>query len=944
MFKRWQVLVLLPLLLQYCFLLQKSQPTPEKLLDADQSWAETTLQNMSLDQKIGQMIFVGSDKSYINELDLAFDALKKLVLRYKVGGIVFSDGNAFQHTLVINNLQSDAQIPLMIAADLNAGVGEKLAGGTRLLSPLGLAATGDPKNAYTSAKITALEARALGYHLIFSPTLSLYNPLADPEENLASFGSDPHVVAGYSLEFMRGLQDYGILAAAKYFPVNTVSPGQSPGEIPVNFKTIQELQVDELLPFVELVKNKVAMVMTAHTALPNYDIGFKRPATFSPYLVNDLLKTKLQFEGLVISDRLNKSAITDHYYDGTAAVEAIIAGVDVLIMPTNFQATFHAIREAVQDQRISINRIDQSVKKILMWKSVLGLDRNPLVYPAELTRKLQQPLFLENARKLAQQAITLCKNENVPLSLDQGRAIYLLGFSANESVASPANQLESFLFSYNPDLVSDNVDNHSVTLQKDSILSRARHADVIVNVIYLQPGPAPSTELLDLIRDIQTLKQPVVNIIIGPPSQASFFPNAKNLIFTFSDAPFSYQAAADALFGKADIQGKLPVSVGNIIRGSGETIPHRQVPLSVVDYHSILPHPIYVDSLKMYLEAAIADSAFPGCAIVSGYQGRIFLQEAFGNFTYDPRSRKMATNVLFDLASLTKVVATTTTTMMFYDRDELHLDWKVADIIPEFKGNNKDKITIRHLLTHTSGLPGWKQFYLKFRGKEQVVQEICNTELIYEPGSKSVYSDLGMILMQRILETISQKPLDLLVRENLTTPLNMNRTMYNPDRSLLNDIVPTEISEWHGGLVRGVVHDENTLVMGGVSGHAGLFSTVEDLSHFCMMYLAGGTYDYNNLIKPQTIRLFTSRQNLVAGSTRALGWDTRAESHSMAGELMSMGAFGHSGFTGTTIWMDPVNEVFVVLLTNRVYPTRDNHKISRVRPKVHDYIMKAVLK
>jgi CubicO group peptidase (beta-lactamase class C family) len=200
-----------------------------------------------------------------------------------------------------------------------------------------------------------------------------------------------------------------------------------------------------------------------------------------------------------------------------------------------------------------------------------------------------------------------------------------------------------------------------------------------------------------------------------------------------------------------------------------------------------------------------------------------------------------------------------------------------------------------------------------------------------------------MILMQKVLETITQNSLDRLVKEYITDPLGMKQTFYNPDRILLPEIVPTEFSEFHHALVRGFVHDENTYAMGGVSGHAGLFSTAEDLAVFCQMYLNGGIYDYQRILRPETIELFTQRQNLVENSTRALGWDTRSETGSMAGDYMSMNAFGHSGFTGTTIWIDPENQVFVVLLTNRVYPTRKNQKIRKVRPVVHNYVMKAVL-
>jgi CubicO group peptidase (beta-lactamase class C family) len=345
----------------------------------------------------------------------------------------------------------------------------------------------------------------------------------------------------------------------------------------------------------------------------------------------------------------------------------------------------------------------------------------------------------------------------------------------------------------------------------------------------------------------------------------------------------------------------------------------------------------------MSLNQAIGDSAFPGCAVSVGFRGKLIFEQSFGNFTYDTNSAKVEVNSIFDLASVTKVVATTTISMILYDQGRLELDWKVSDIVLAFHGKGKEDITIRHLLTHTSGLPGWIRFYLDLNGKERIIQEICNTDLVNEPGTVYVYSDLGMIIMQKIIESITNKTLDQLVRDYVTIPLGMKRTFYNPDSSLRNEIVPTEVSEWHQKLVHGFVHDENTYVMGGVSGHAGMFSTVQDLFVFCQMYLNKGFYENKRILKSETIELFTSRQNMIEGSTRALGWDTRSDKNSMAGDYMSMQAFGHSGFTGTTIWIDPENQVFVVLLSNRVYPTRENKKIFRVRPIVHNYVMRAIL-
>jgi len=432
-------------------------------------------------------------------------------------------------------------------------------------------------------------------------------------------------------------------------------------------------------------------------------------------------------------------------------------------------------------------------------------------------------------------------------------------------------------------------------------------------------------------------------IILGPPYVLLKYPAMENILLTYKDDFITENVVAEAVCGQISIGGKLPVSLGNIAsRGERETLLDSCLQLQAVDYHSHLPHPEYLDSLKQFLQKSIADSAFPGCAIAVGFQGDLLLQEGFGHYIYDPQSKKVNSQSIFDLASLTKVVVTTNVTMILYERGLLKLDWKVSEIIPAFKGPDKEKVTIRHLLTHSSGLPAWQKLYLNIKGKENIVQAICETGLEYQPGTDYVYSDLGMILMQAIIESIVQKPLDLFFTENIAIPLGLKRTFYNPESRWINEILPTEISDWHKRLVHGFVHDENAYAMGGVSGHAGLFSCIEDLAVICQLYLNGGIYAHQRIINTGTIELFTQRQNLVAGSTRALGWDTRSEQGSSAGDYMSLRAFGHTGFTGTSLWIDPEHQLFVVLLTNRVYTTRNNQKIQKVRPLVHNYVMKAI--
>jgi len=948
MHKLITLLFLLPLLFTSCFLFKQTAEFQDTLTDPDPEWVEITLNQMTLDEKIGQLFIMSAGFPVYNETDPAYRKIRDIVNRYRVGGLIFGGGEAYQRLNFINHLQRSAKIPLFIAADFESGTGQRLSGGTEFTAMMGVGATGDVENAYKIGRITAIEARAMGFNLIFAPVVDINNNPQNPVINYRSFGEDPQMVSSYAAAFIRGTQENGVLATAKHFPGHGNSTTDSHMSLPIITNDLNSLQEIELIPFIEAIKNNVSAIMTAHIAVPRYDKPFIRPATLSPLLLTELLRNKLQYNGLIITDALGMGAIKNNYFEGNAVVKALNAGVDILLMPKNITAALIAVRTAIQNKTLTVKRIDDSVRRILYWKSILGLNKNFIVDSEILKKRLQLPIHKNISKEIAQQGITLLKNSNLPIHTESQPSIVCFAFSSAAKSKMPNNKFIAELSKEISTIKSFPVDERYSVSDYENYMSNADSADIIINTFHLplnfdgrRNKFSPWQEiLLDslLIKNI-----PVINIIFGSPYFALKHPKMKNLLLAYKDNAICQSTAADAITGINPISGSLPVTLpGFGKRSEGHKISAYAMQLEEVDPRAFVKHPQYFDSLAAFLESSIADSAFPGCAIAVGYGGKLLFQKGFGKFIYDPRSKNVQPNSIFDLASVTKVVSTTTSAMILSDREMLNLDWKVSDVIPAFSGKDKDQVTIRHLLTHSSGLPGWIKFYLNFKGKDRIVQEICNTDLIYQPGTKTVYSDLGMILMQNIIETITQKPLDIFFMENIALPLAMSRTMYTPEKKYFNDIVPTEFSEFHKVLIRGFVHDENTWAMGGVSGHAGLFSTAEDLSHFCQMYLNGGLYRHQRILKKETIDMFTQRQNLVEGSDRALGWDTRSAERSSSGEFMSMSAFGHTGFTGTSIWIDPENKVFVVLLTNRVHPTRENHKISKVRPKVHNYVMTAI--
>ncbi|HWM92527.1 MAG TPA: serine hydrolase domain-containing protein [Thermoanaerobaculia bacterium] len=324
--------------------------------------------------------------------------------------------------------------------------------------------------------------------------------------------------------------------------------------------------------------------------------------------------------------------------------------------------------------------------------------------------------------------------------------------------------------------------------------------------------------------------------------------------------------------------------------------------------------------------------AFPGGVLAVGDGKGLIHLHPFGRLSYDEDAPAVTVATLYDLASLTKVVAATTMAMILVDEGRLDLDRPVQGFLPEFRYGD---VTVRHLLSHSSGLPALAPFFREIRGKEAYVERIQAMDLVYPTGSKSIYSDPGVILLGEILEKAAGQPLEVFVEERVFEPLGMRDTRYRPPPELRPRIAPTEEDPWRGRLIQGEVHDENTFAMGGIAPHAGLFGTAGDLSRFAEMMLNGG------IVSRETIELFTRRAG-IPGSDRALGWDTKSAEGSSAGTLFSDRSFGHTGFTGTSLWIDPERQLYVILLTNRVHPTRENNLIREVRPAVADDVVRAL--
>ncbi|MFC2088995.1 glycoside hydrolase family 3 N-terminal domain-containing protein [Calditrichota bacterium] len=932
-----------------CSTVKHIQQVQPQLFEEDKDWVNVTLDNLSLDQKIGQMFMpFARYKSYLSGSN-QLNYLIELITKYHVGGFVIRSADAYETLKFNNQLQSVAEVPLLIANDYETGVGGRTYGGTEFISAMGVGATGNPDYAYEVGKITALESRALGINLLFAPCADVNTNPLNKIINIRSFGEDPVKVAQFVKSFVNGAQDNGILATVKHFPGHGGTAIDSHYELPVFSSDLSQLYQQDLIPFNEAINNDVAAIMTAHIAFPQIAEEKEVPATLSWKILDELLRENLQFDGLVITDALAMAAIKENYFEGKSIVKAIHAGVDILLIPQNLPLTYFAVQQAVQQGEISTERINQSVRRILTWKSKLGLQKSVFVSEEFLDQELSKPTYQSKSEEISQDAVTVLRNTALPLKLDRNPNLLVLSYDDRQNSTVNGQAFVKSLKTISESTTHLQIKPGYCKEELEKSLKYVYKSDLIINTFHFKRTSSPDSIKLSeyqikLLDTLSTKNDSMINIFFGSPYYAMNFPNANNFVFIYRNSIQMEKIAADMVMGKFPVKGKLPVSIPGIANsGDGENIEKYDMQLEKGDYKKLVHNPQCIDSLQIILQQSIADSAFPGCAIAVGNKGKLIFSDAFGRFTYDPNSNKVKTNSIFDLASVTKVVSTTSAAMFLHQRGLLDINWKVQDILPEFLGKEKGLVTVKHLLTHCSGLPAWRRYYLTLTGQDQILKAIYAEELEFTPGTLTMYSDLGMILMQKIIEVITQQKLNHFVDDNIYKPLGMNRTFYKPDISYINEIVPTEYSDWHGKVVHGFVHDENTYAMGGISGHAGLFSTVEDLAKYCQMLLNNGVYNQKKVFKKKTIELFTKRSGFLEGSTRAIGWDTRSEESSSSGHYMSMRAFGHTGFTGTSIWLDPENEVFVVLLTNRVHPTRENQKIRKVRPKVADLVMKAIL-
>lgn len=924
-------------------------------------WIEKTLSNLTLEQKIGQMILMTTDLHYISEESDRWKTIQHDIIENNVFGYHLWGGNPISINHYIQKMQKTAGIPLVFTADFERGVGSYIYGALEFPTCMAFGATRNIDFAYDFGKYTALESRALGITQIFAPVVDINSNPNNPIINTRSFGETPEIVSEMATAFIRGCQENGVACVAKHFPGHGDTDIDSHIGLPTIDADLARLEKIEFVPFRAAINENVSAIMTAHIYIPELEVVPYLPATLSETILNDILRKKLRYNGIIITDAMGMGGIVNYFTPEYAYVNAIKAGCD-LIINTNSSADFiiNAVRNAIDRGELSEERIDESVRRILTLKYNIELDKKRNTDLYDVDKKLNTKECQAFSQTVADSAITLVKDQNSLIPVSQ---VYDTIFVVNvfdESINNSSRTFQSEINSRISNTKTFNIIGNRYLEYTDKLLNNITDSSLVIIGAFIRYRSYKGyidipINQANFIKNIAKKTDNIIVISFGNPYMIRQFPQVSTYLCGYGWQDVIQISAVKSIFGEIDINGKLPISIPGIANfGDGiykkalEEIVYAKTPAEVKPtLRRGFPHEVGVDRNKLYeieelLVKGVEDSAYPGGTFLAARDGINFYETAFGELTYDDNSPAVKMGTIYDLASVTKVIGTASAAMILYDKGLLKLDKPVASVLPEFGKNGKEKVTFRHLLTHSSGLPGWDKLWEKGDTPDEMLKVIYEMPLEYATGTKTVYSCLGFIVLGKAIEKLADKPLDVLLREEVFGPLNMTRTFYNPPDELINEVAPTEYDKERGGIVQGKVHDENAYYLGGVAGNAGLFSTVHDLAIFAQTMLNKGEYQGVRIFKEETVDLFTTRQNIVDGSTRALGWDTPTN-HSSAGKYFSKISYGHTGFTGTSIWIDPDKRLFGILLTNRIYPTRENQKLDTFRADIYDKLQEAIV-
>jgi beta-glucosidase-like glycosyl hydrolase/CubicO group peptidase (beta-lactamase class C family) len=951
------------------------------VLAQKQAWVDSVFSSLSSKERIAQLMVIRTSSTDAAGKPVIYDSLvERLVKEFNVGAICLFQGNPFQQAQLLNKVQALSKTPVMATVDGEWGLGMRFAGVRNFPYQLTMGALPDAALVYAVGAAIARQCRRMNIHVNYAPVVDINNNPANPVIGVRSFGEDKDKVALYGTRIMQGMQEQGIMACAKHFPGHGDVEVDSHYDLPVISKKLEDLEQLELAPFRALFSEGVGSVMVAHLSIPAIDSTPNRPASISYKSITGLMRSKMGYQGLTFTDALEMKGVAKFYPMGEAAVESLIAGNDMLCLPADVPSAIQAIEKAIEEGRLTRDEIDAKCRRVLEAKYHYVYGKTSAIDTSHLMLDLNREVDSLRS-EVARHSLTVLRGNPIHASPRGKRAYVLVG-------SSPGNAISNALMAKGVKIYHLPLSDTSAH-SADRLLTQVKRegfAELVVGIHQLRRSPAGNfgfgAHAIEAVRGMANLATKTSLLVFGNPYAHALFEGAAfgEVVACYEDDAIFQRAAAEWLAGKWPARGKLPVTVGGWKHGTGTTARRglqRVHPAEVGMRAEVLQR---IDSIAA---EAIVQRATPGCVVAVVKNGRLVFHKAYGRMTYQDTA-EVSLETIYDLASVTKVSATTLAVMKLVEQGKLDVKKPLSTYLPWLIGSDKENLTLENLLLHQAGLVAWIPFFREVTNSATGAPDPTLFSHIKSPGFsivvnremymrndwvdtmhrrirqspveagllRYVYSDNNFILLGRVVESVTGQSLGRFVQSQFYEPLGMQHTGYRVyERFPVAQIAPTEREKiFRKGLIWGYVHDPGAAMLGNEAGHAGLFGTASDLAVLYQMLLNGGVYDGRRYLKKETIDRFTSYQTPI--SRRGLGFDKpekdnnrRAASAAYPARWVSRATFGHTGFTGTCVWADPDRNLIYIFLSNRVHPDGgDNRKLLElnIRSRIHDIVYESM--
>jgi beta-N-acetylhexosaminidase len=963
--------------------IKAQQIDPPFLKYMNHPWVDSVMKTLTIDQQIAQCIWIAgySNSNISHEVEVS-----DIIRKYGIGGIIFFEGTSEKQAELTNYYQTITKVPLIITLDAEWGVGMRLSDIEKFPFQMTLGAIKNDSLIYEFGKAVAIQFKRLGMQMNLAPDADINVNPGNPVINYRSFGENREKVAAKAIMYMKGMQDNGVLATAKHFPGHGDTKVDSHLDLPVITHSRARLDSVELYPFRKLIGEGIGSIMVAHLNLPLLDSTTGLPSTLSHVIISDLLKNELGFKGLVVTDAMMMQAITKYFKPGEADAKALEAGNDVAEFVTEVEATIRETKNYISLKKLTADDIAQKCRKVIALKYWSGLNKPKPIKTDNIEAEVSPMLSMALIRDLYANALTVLNNDQNIIPVRDLRNIRIATISINrDDVSSFQKRIEAYYpcdhFFIDP---SDSASCRKL-LKKLSVYDL-----VIAGVFNLDQRPnmgfGIKPDLNAFIERLITNNKTIITWFGNPYGidKVNSLQKANGLILTYQENEFTEDLAAQLIFGGIGAKGTLPVTINSRWPSSWGIMTPGNLRLQYgIPESAGMSSAILNSKIDSIVNAGLAAKAYPGCVVMAARKGVVVFHKAYGYQTYDNRIA-VRENDIYDLASITKISSTLAGLMLLNTEGKFSPDKTLGFYLPDFRKTNKGNIGMRDFLTHQAGLtpyiPFWKETMKKdgtfkprtfrYHPEKRYPLEVAQGLYIYKNYRKKmfneikksplgekkyVYSDLTFIIAPEIIENLTSEKWYDFVTDSIYKKIGATEMGFNPyKRFPMSRIVPTEYdSLFRKQQLQGTVHDEGAAMLGGISGHAGLFSDANDLMKLMELYRRMGSYGGQQLISKSVMEDYTKVQFPGNNNRRGLGFDkpllnnsTLAQKDSYPTRSASPESFGHSGYTGTFVWVDPVTEISYIFLCNRVYPTRKSEALynmnirSEILQAIYDSIKK----